>query len=100
MTGRIERRPQFVEDIRGVWEFIARDSFERADAFIVELERRYEALATSPFLGVSRFPNYPTLRIFPFRSYIIIYEPLSSADGIELIRLLHAARDYRRFFED
>jgi toxin ParE1/3/4 len=38
--------------------------------------------------------------IFPFRRYLAIYQPLDTADGIELIRLLHAARDYRKFFDD
>lgn len=38
------------------------------------------------------------MRIFPFRRYIIIYAAL--ADGIELIRLLNAARDYHRYFDD
>ncbi|MGO4436435.1 type II toxin-antitoxin system RelE/ParE family toxin [Rhizobium sp. RAF56] len=89
-----------MEDIRSVWALIAEDSYERADAFVVELEKRYAALAASPFLGASQFPNYPTLRMFPFRSYIIIYEPLEDTAGIELVRLLHAARDYHRFFDD
>jgi len=100
VAGRIRRRPQFVEDIRDIWNFIADDSPERADGFVFELEKRYQALALSPFLGVARFPRYPYLRIFPFRSYIIVYEPLPEGAGIELIRLLHAARDYHRFFDD
>ncbi|WP_203016310.1 hypothetical protein [Rhizobium rosettiformans] len=31
---------------------------------------------------------------------MIIYQPLDTADDIELIRLLHAARDYRKYFDD
>ncbi|MDX3930139.1 MAG: type II toxin-antitoxin system RelE/ParE family toxin [Shinella sp.] len=57
-VGTIIRRPQFINDIRNVWEFIARDSEERADIFLLELEQRYRALADNPFPGVQRFPRY------------------------------------------
>jgi toxin ParE1/3/4 len=96
----ILRRPQFVEDIRDIWHFIARDNHAQADRFVLELEKRYTLLADNPALGAARFPKHPTIRIFPFRSYLIIYDPLPDQAGIELIRLLHAARDYHRYFDD
>jgi len=99
-VGLIIRRPQFIEDLRNVWDFIARDSERHADAFVLELEKRYLMLSEKPFLGVQRFPNYPGMRMFPFCKYIIIYDPLPDGSGIELIRLLHAARDYHRYFDD
>jgi toxin ParE1/3/4 len=98
--GHILRRPQFIEDIRDVWGFIARDNEKRADDFVLELEKRYQMLAYNPLLGVKRFPRYPSMRIFPFRRYLIIYDPLPDGAGVELIRLLHAARDYHRYFDD
>ncbi|WP_439627585.1 type II toxin-antitoxin system RelE/ParE family toxin [Shinella sp.] len=97
---RILRRPQFVEDLYTVWEFIARDTEERADAFIRELEQRYHMLSDNPHLGPQRFPKYPDMRMFPFRRYIIIYSGLADGSGIELVRLLNAARDYHRYFDD
>lgn len=98
--GRILRRPQFVEDLRAVWNLIAQDSEDRADAFVLELERRYRLLADNPHLGPQRFPRYPGMRLLAFRRYIIIYTPLADGSGIELVRLLNAARDYRRYFDD
>ncbi|MBW9087519.1 type II toxin-antitoxin system RelE/ParE family toxin [Rhizobium wenxiniae] len=94
------RRPQFVEDLREVWRFIARDDETQADKFVFELEKRYRMLAENPALGTARFPKYPAMRIFPYRSYLIIYTPLQDQAGIELIRLLHSARDYHRYFDD
>jgi toxin ParE1/3/4 len=98
--GRILRRPQFIEDLRAVWDFIVRDSEERADAFILELERHYRLLSDNPGLGPQRFPRYPEMRLLPFRRYIIIYAALVDGSGIELVRLLNAARDYHRYFDD
>ncbi|WP_313195035.1 type II toxin-antitoxin system RelE/ParE family toxin [Shinella zoogloeoides] len=98
--GRIFRRPQFLEDLRTVWDFIARDSEDRADAFVFELERRYRMLSDNPLVGPQRFPRYPDMRMFPFRRYIILYAALADGTGIELIRLLNAARYYHRYFDD
>ena len=39
------------------------------------------------------------MRSFPvkrYRNYLIFYRP--SRDGIEVIRILHGARDFRRYF--
>ena len=96
----ILRRPQFIEDLYDIWRFIARDSEARGDDFILELEMRYEILANNPLLGVQRFRRYPRLRMFPYRSYIIIYDPIPDGSGIELIRILNAARDYHRYFDE
>lgn len=96
----ILRRPQFVRDLRAAWLFIAKDSEVNADRFLIELEKRYMLLADNPSVGARRFPKYPTMRLFSYRSYLIIYDPLPDNTGIELIRLLHAARDYHRYFDD
>ncbi len=98
--GTIRRRALFVDDVYDVWSYIARDNENHADSFVLELERRYEILSDNPLIGVCRFPHFPTMRICPFRNYVIIYDPLPDGSGVELIRLLNAARDYRRYFED
>jgi hypothetical protein len=38
--GLITRRPQFIVDLRDAWAFIARDSQQRAEQFVLELEQR------------------------------------------------------------
>ncbi|MDP9836690.1 toxin ParE1/3/4 [Neorhizobium huautlense] len=98
--GVIIRRPQFRQDIFDIWTFIARDSETEADRFVLELEKRYRTLSENPAIGIRRFPKYPAIRMFPFRRYLIIYEPLADGTGIELVRLLHAARDYHRYFNE
>ena len=98
--GRILRRPHFLAYLHAVWDFIAPDSEERADAFLYELEQRYRLLSDNPELGPKRFPKYPDMRLFPFRHYVVIYAPLPDGSGLELVRLLNAARDYHRYFDD
>lgn len=38
--------------------------------------------------------------MFQYRDDIIIYDPLPDGAGLELIRILNAARDYHRYFDD
>jgi toxin ParE1/3/4 len=94
----ILRRPQFLTDVYEIWSYIARDSLLSADKIVYDLEQHYQVLAKSPLIGVKRLPNYPKFRIFPFGKYVIVYSPLDNGSGIELIRLIHSARDYHHFF--
>ncbi|MCI0681528.1 MAG: type II toxin-antitoxin system RelE/ParE family toxin [Gemmataceae bacterium] len=61
-------------------------------------------LASMPSLGSPcEFPSpkFATLRTWPvrkFKKYIIFFEPLD--DGVEVIRVLHGARDYPALFKD
>jgi len=57
-------------------------------------------LSDNPRLGPARFPKYYEMRMFPFRRHIILYAALADGSGIELVRVLNAARDYYRYFDD
>src|SRR4051812_41215683 len=81
----IRRRPQFIRDVSDACCYIAWDSVARADAFVTDLEKRYQMLADMPQSGVRRFPNYPEFRLFPFGNHLIVYRPLPDASGIELV---------------
>ena len=51
-------------------------------------------------MGPARFRHFPALRYFSFENYLIIYRPLDDRDGIELVRVLHGARDIERLLSD
>lgn len=50
-----------------------------------------------PKLGRERFDLAPELRGLPVGNYIIFYRPMK--DGIQVIRVLHGARDLPSQFE-
>ena len=54
--------------------------------------------ATQPLMGRARDELLPGLRSMPFGRYVIFYEPLS--DGIDVVRVLHSARDIDAVFAD
>lgn len=47
-------RPLVFEDIADIWDYIAEDSENRADAFIDSIDRKFHELADSLHIGRSR----------------------------------------------
>lgn len=93
---RILKRPRAEADITELWNFIADDSEARADAFIDELDRELRTLAKRPNIGRARGELAEGLRSFTVGRYVIFYLPLT--DGIDIVRVLHGARDVDRLF--
>jgi toxin ParE1/3/4 len=88
---RILRRPQAAADIADIWDYIADDSLDQADAWVDRLDEQLQLLATQPLMGRQRDELAPRVRSLPFGRYIIFYVPLD--DGIDVVRVLHSARD-------
>lgn len=87
----VKRRPLAALDILDVWDHIADDDMAAADRWVDTLDAVFSTLATQPMMGRARPELAPDLRSFPFRRYVIDDAPLS--DGIEVVRVLHSARD-------
>jgi len=85
------KRPLAHSDLAEIWSFIADDSEAAADRFLAVLEQKFRLLATQPRMGRLRPELMPELRSFPVGRYVAFY--LATADGIDLLRVLHSARD-------
>lgn len=83
-------------DLVDIWEYFAEDSEARADAFIDLIDQKFHLLASRPHLGRLREELTKGLRSFPVGRYIIFYQALP--DGVEIIRILHGARDLDPIF--
>ena len=68
-----------------------------ADAWVDRLDAKLRLLAPQPLMGRSRDELSPGVRSLPFGRYVIFYLPL--ADGIDVVRVLHSARDIEAIFE-
>jgi len=90
--------PEADEDLIGIWLFISQDDLEAADRFLNALIAKFDLLARNPKMGRARPELGRSLRSFVERRYVIFYRPVS--DGIEIVRVLHGARDIRSIFED
>lgn len=91
------RRPRVRDDLAEIWDYIADDSIQQADAFIDRIDAAFHALAGQPMMGRARDELVAGLRSFPIGRYVIFYEPLP--DGVAIVRVLHGARDIDAGFE-
>lgn len=72
--------------------------------FLEAVDLAFEQLLRMPEIGASRAwlnPRLPALRMWPipdFPNHLIWYQP--TAEGIEVVRVLHAARDVERVLAD
>ena len=84
-------------DLDDIWFYIAQDDLDAADKFIGAIVSRFPKLAAMPQLGRLREELSPRLRSFPVGRYVLFYRPRKN--GIEIVRVLHGARDFPPLFE-
>ena len=88
--------PRASEDLTEIWSYIADDSLANADSFIDKLYETMQVLSRQPGSGRHREEIAPGIQSFPFGRYIIFYRAVTS--GIEIVRVLHGARDIENIF--
>jgi len=94
---------QALRDIEGIARHIAEDNLDAALRFYDAAEAAFLRLAEMPGVGVVRFPKHPRLadvRMWPvpgFEKCLVFYQ--QNQDTVEVVRVLHAARDIERMFE-
>ena len=84
-------------DLEEICFYIAQDDPDAADKFVRAIVARFPRLASMPHLGRPREDLSARLRSLPVGSYIIFYRPEES--GVEILRVLHGARDFPPLFE-
>ena len=92
----IVKSPRAKTDLAELWDYIADDSEARADEFIETLDRKFCTLAGQPSIGRPRDELETGVRSFPIGRYVLFCRPIS--DGIEIVRVLHSARDLNALF--
>jgi toxin ParE1/3/4 len=95
-VAKVLRKPQAEADLIEIWTYIAQDSPTRADKLLDEIDEKSQTLAQSPFIGKARDELGSKIRSFPIGNYVLFYQPIE--DGIEIIRVLHGARDIEALF--
>ena len=83
--------PRAEEDLEAIGDYIAEDNPARALTFIQEFRETFSQLAAMPKSAPSRPRLGPNIRMRPVGNYIIYYRPTD--EGIEVVRVLHSARD-------
>lgn len=100
---RILKRAAAKRDLAEHFVFLGENaSIDVARRFLQSANSSLQALAKMPEMGPSRTfrdPRFAGVRMWPvrgFERYLIFYRPIEN--GIELLRVLHGARDIARLF--
>ncbi|MEM1133110.1 MAG: type II toxin-antitoxin system RelE/ParE family toxin [Pseudomonadota bacterium] len=82
-------------DLAEIWNYIANDSVQAADGFLLKIEDKFASLADTPNIGAPR-GFVQGLRAFPVGSYLIYY--LVTDTELQIVRVAHSARDQAALF--
>jgi toxin ParE1/3/4 len=95
-VSRVQISNRALADLDVVWDFIAEDNIRAADETVQKIRDRCLSYANQPELGERRPEVGSDLRSFSGGRYIIYYH--ATSEGIEVVRVLHSARDVDRQF--
>jgi toxin ParE1/3/4 len=94
---QILRTEQAQQDLESILDHLDSQSIETGDRFAERFDQTCELHATHPQLGASAEEYAPNLRLFTVWNYTVFYRPIDG--GIELIRIIHGARDIPKLFQ-
>jgi toxin ParE1/3/4 len=83
-------------DLLDIWLYESAKSTEIADRRIDEITSTYENFLDFPEMGRSRDELFPGYRSFPKGQFIIFYRLIP--EGVEIIRVVHGARNLDELF--
>ena len=90
---RVFFRPKAEFDLAEIVAYIASDSPVNAGLFVARIIEKCHRHAEFPLSGAA-YPRYgEEIWAFPVDRYLVIYRPL--VDGIEIVRVVHTARNLR-----
>ena len=88
--------PRAEKDFDGIFAFITKDNPDAARKFVDRLQASCEALAIHPLMGQRMVSRGNLYRVFSVHKYAVVYRTIS--DGVEIVRVIHGARDIDRLF--
>jgi toxin ParE1/3/4 len=95
---RVRLTARAEEDLIGIWFSIAGESPVNAGRFLDVLNERIDMLSHSPDRGVARPEIGKGVLMLIEGNYLILYRVNSS--NVEIVRVIHGARDLRDILED
>jgi len=103
MTSVVIKKPRAEKDLRAHYTYIGDRNPDAAERFLDAAEDAFVRLSRFPLMGRlwdSPSPRLAGIRFWTipkFKNYRIFYRPIEN--GIEVLHVLHAARDIRRLLE-
>jgi len=99
--GRVKWTEKASDNLQSIYEYISNDSKIYATRFIKSLVKSTAKLERMPYCGriVLEFEN-EKLREVIFRNYRIVYRIVGKRPDVEVLAVVHGARDFSRAFPE
>lgn len=91
---KIRRLPEAIADVDAIFAFIAQDNLPAADRMVERIAKALDRVADFPASGALRPDAGINIRGVNVGVYVVYYRIID--DVIEVVRVLHGARDIRR----
>lgn len=104
MAARVTARPRIWQDLAELAAYIGMDSPRAADRFLDAAHATFARLARNPLSAGRYFSRNPRLdgmrvaRVRGFANHLVFFLPVEA--GIEVVRVLHGARDLDAALDD
>lgn len=85
------------DDLLEIWLYIAEDNQQAATRVLQSINEKCQLLADNAKFGPARPDIAPDMRYFVVGSYLILYR--EAQNGIEVVRVLHGARNLDAIFD-
>lgn len=96
--GNIRWTEKATSHLQAIYEYIAKDSIVYASRFVISLIKATTKLETMPRIGriVPELKSYGFREVI-YQGYRIVYR-VDSEKNVEILAVLHAARDFQKAF--
>lgn len=94
----LRRSPAALADVDAIWEYIHEYDPAAADRLVTQFTDAADCIEGAPFVGAVREHVARTARGMLVGSYMMLYR--IDGDDVEIVRVVHAARDMRTFAAD
>ncbi len=101
---RINKRPIVIQDLIEQATYIAEDSLDASDRFLMAAEATFSFLGTMPSVGrLSGFTNSSLAdvrqyAIKGFKSFLVFYR--INEDSVDILRVLHGSRNLEALLDE
>jgi plasmid stabilization system protein ParE len=88
--------PEAVIDLEEIWLYIASQSVRNADSFLDELYNKCIEISELNGIGHIRDDLFPGMLSLAYKRYVIFF--VRREEIVEIVRILHGARDIPKVF--
>lgn len=96
----LRKTARALDDLADIWDYIAVDNQSAADKLVRDLLTLFDKTAGHPMIGRSVDEIARNHRMLSHGRYLLIYCVYEDKQTVELVRVIHAAREWPKLFEN